>query len=67
MDIRSQIISRPEFTLTEGRPDFVLLQPGRLYFENLDNFRFIETNFPIAQSSDYEGVSATRVYATGDK
>ena len=66
-DIRSQIISQPGFTLTEGRPDFVLLQPGRVYFENVENFRFIEKNCPIAQSSVYEGTSATRVYTTGDK
>lgn len=66
-DIRSEIISQPSFTLNGGRPDFVLLQRGRVYVENLENFRFIEKNFPIAQASVYEGAAASRVYATGNK
>lgn len=66
-DIRSQIISQPRFTLAEDRPDFVLLQPGRVYIENLENFRFIERNFPVAQSSVYEGAAATRVYSMRSK
>ena len=64
-DIRSKIISQPGFTLDRGRSDFVLLQRGRVYFENRENFKFIEKNFPIAQSSVYEGADAARVYATG--
>jgi len=66
-DIRSEIISQPSFTLNGGRPDFVMLQRGRVYFENLENFKFIEKNFPIVQASVYEGTAASRVYATGNK
>lgn len=66
-DIRSEIISQPSFTLSGGRPDFVMLQRGRVYFENLENFKFIEKNFPIVQASVYEGAAASRVYATGNK
>lgn len=65
LDIRSEIISQPGFTLISGRPDFVILQPGRIYFENIESFRFIEKTFPIVQASIYEGTAATRVYATG--
>ncbi|MEK6321587.1 MAG: glycosyltransferase family 39 protein [Acidobacteriota bacterium] len=65
-DIRSQIISQTSFT-TKGRPDFVLLQPGRVYFENSEHFKFIEKTFPIVQSSVYEGAAATRVYSTGNR
>jgi hypothetical protein len=66
-DIRSEIISQPSFTLNGGRPDFVLLQRGRVYVENVENFRFIERNFAIVQASVYEGVAASRVYATGGR
>src|SRR2546423_14726590 len=42
-DIRSEIISQPSFTLKQcDRPTFVLLQRGRVYFENIENFNFIE-------------------------
>ncbi|HVG18406.1 MAG TPA: glycosyltransferase family 39 protein [Blastocatellia bacterium] len=64
-DIRSEIISQPNFSLSEGRPDFVLLQRGRLYFENQENFSFIEKNFPVVQSSMYEGAAAAQVYSVG--
>jgi hypothetical protein len=66
-DIRSEIISQPSFTLNGGRPDFVMLQRGRVYFENLENFKLIEINFPIVQASVYEGAAASRVYATGNR
>jgi hypothetical protein len=66
-DIRSLIISQPGFSLSNGRPDFVLLQHGRVYFENLENFNFIEKNFPLVQTSVYEGAAATRVFATNGK
>jgi hypothetical protein len=59
-DIRSEILSQPSFTLGGGRPDFVLLQRGRVYVENIENFNFIEKNFPIAQASVYEGVFMRR-------
>jgi hypothetical protein len=64
-DIRSEIISQPGFNLINGRPDFVILQPGRIYFENIESLRFIEKNFSIVQASIYEGAAASRVYATG--
>jgi len=66
-DIRSEIISQPSFTLSGDRADFVLLQRGRVYVENIENFNFIEKNFPIVQASVYEGAAASRVYATGAK
>ena len=64
-DIQSEILSQPSFTLSEGRPDFVLLQPGRLYFENKENYNFIEKNFPVVQSSTYEGATASEVRFVG--
>jgi hypothetical protein len=66
-DIRSEIMSQPNFSLSEGRPDFVLLQRGRLYLENQENFGYIEKNFPVVQSSTYQGAAAARVYMVGGK
>jgi len=66
-DIQSEILSQPSFTLSEGRPDFVLLQPGRLYFENKENYNFIEKNFPVVQSSTYEGATASEVRFVGGR
>jgi len=65
-DIRSHIISQPSFSLSQEPPDFVLLQRGRVYFENLKNFEFIEKNFAPVQSSVYEGAPAATVYSTGN-
>jgi hypothetical protein len=65
-DIGSQIISQPSFDLTHGRPDFVLLQRGRVYVENQEHSKAIENGYPIAQSSVYEGAAASRVYVTGE-
>ncbi len=67
LDIRSEIISQPSFTLSRGRPDFVLLQRGRVYIENIENFNLIEKYFPVVQASVYEGAAASRVYATNNK
>ncbi|HWP43293.1 MAG TPA: glycosyltransferase family 39 protein [Blastocatellia bacterium] len=64
-DIRSEIISHPEFSLDRTRPDFVLLQRGRTYFENQDEFSFIERNFATVQASEFEGATATQLYKVG--
>ena len=57
-------MSQPGFTLNDRAPDYVLLQPGRIYFENRENYQFIERTFPVVQSSDYAGATAARVYKT---
>ncbi len=67
-DIRSEIISQPSFTLSPGSsPDFVLIQRGRVYFENVDNLNLIEKTFPLVQASVCEGATTAAVYATGDR
>jgi hypothetical protein len=66
-DIRSEVLSRSRFDVTEGLPDFVLLQRGRLYFENREIFHFIETNYPVVQSSIYSGAPASQVFRVARK
>jgi hypothetical protein len=61
-DIQSKILSQPEFSLKQERLDYVLLQRGRIYFENVENFRLIEKGYPLVQWSSYNGVMATQVY-----
>lgn len=61
-DMRSEIISQPSFTLNRERPTFVLLQPGRVYFENIENYTFIEKSFPLLQAGIYDGAAASKVY-----
>ncbi|HYP27403.1 MAG TPA: glycosyltransferase family 39 protein [Blastocatellia bacterium] len=61
-DIRSLIISHPDFDLLEDRPDYVMLQRGRTYFENLEDFRLLDGRLTPVQASTYNGADATRVY-----
>lgn len=66
-DIEVEIMSQPRFSLNDRPPDYVLLQPGRIYFENRDDYQFIERTFPVVQSSDYNGATAARVYWVGGR
>jgi hypothetical protein len=61
-DIRSKIMSQPNFDLQTGGIDYVLLQKGRVYFENAGDFQFIESLYPVVQSSVYNGAATARVY-----
>jgi len=42
--------------------DYLLVQPGRIYFENQRIIKVIESTFPIAQSSEYGGATTAKVY-----
>ncbi len=66
-DIKSEIMSKPDFSLNESAPDYVLLQRGRVYFENQQNLDFIEKNFPLEQASTFNGAAATEVYRIGSQ
>jgi 4-amino-4-deoxy-L-arabinose transferase-like glycosyltransferase len=63
-DIESEIISHPRYDLASHPPDFVLLQPGRVYFENEKGIRVIESGSDLAESTEYGSALATRVYRT---
>ena len=62
-DIHSEIISHPDFSLDARPPNYVLLQRGRVYFENQDEFKQIEENYPVIQASTYLGADAVRIYS----
>ncbi|HKY04428.1 MAG TPA: hypothetical protein VJQ56_06045, partial [Blastocatellia bacterium] len=61
-DIRSEIISHPDFDLKSNPPDYVMLQRGRTYFENIEDFKLLESRFQPVQASSYRGADATRLY-----
>ena len=61
-DIRSRILSHPAFDLQNEPLDYVLLQRGRVYFENQDTFQYVESRFPAVQASRYDGATASTVY-----
>jgi len=66
-DIRSEILSHPDFSLDRIQPDYVVLQRGRVYFENQQTFRLVENTYPVVQASTYAGTDAVRVYMLGDE
>ena len=63
--IRSEILSHPDFSLDRVQPDYVVLQRGRIYFENQQTFKLVEDTYPVVQASTYSGTDAVRVYMLG--
>jgi hypothetical protein len=63
LDIVSEIMSHPDFDLTGRPPDFVLLLPGRTYFENINSSALVQATYPLVQSSVVRNVPVTRLYA----
>jgi hypothetical protein len=61
-DIRTEILSHPLFNLDIHAPDYVILQRGRVYFENEDEYKRIEGGLVPVQTSSYFGAEASRVY-----
>ena len=61
-DIHSEIMSQPDFELRKDNLNYVILQRGRVYFENEGNFKYIETSFPRVQTSLYKGAAASEVF-----
>ena len=43
-------------------PDYVLIQPGRIYFENQREIEAIESSHQVAQSTEYGGATTAIVY-----
>lgn len=64
-DLRSEIMSHPKFDFSADPPDYVLVQRGRVYFENIDDIKLIQSRFQPAQASVYQGAAAAEVYLTG--
>jgi hypothetical protein len=61
-DLRSEIMSQPDFALGKDHLNYAILQRGRVYFENEQDFRYIENRFPRVQSSLFKGAAASEVF-----
>ena len=67
-DIHSVIISHPGTEADQDPPDFfVLIQPGRVYYENQTRIAEVQSRYLVAQQSVYGDVVTTRVYRTADQ
>lgn len=66
-DIKSEIISNPKFNFFSTRPDFVILQRGRMYFENRSVFAIVTANYRVLQESRFRGGIACQVFDTRDR
>ncbi len=61
-DIKIEILSHPQFDLQTRRPDYVLLQRGRIYVENQAVYHYIEENFMPIHTSKFFGENAAQLY-----
>ncbi|HYL97654.1 MAG TPA: hypothetical protein VEZ90_01780, partial [Blastocatellia bacterium] len=64
-DLRSVIISHPGGEIGDP-PDFFLVQPGRVYYENEASIVEIQSRYPVVQQSGYSGVVTTTVYQNSE-
>jgi hypothetical protein len=61
-DIRTEVMSHPLFNLDAHTPNYVILQRGRVYFENEEDYKRIEAGLRPVQTSTFSGVETSRVY-----
>lgn len=66
-DIKSEIMSNPKFDFFSRRPDFVILQRGRMYFENRATFALVTANYRVIQESRIRGGVACQVFDTRER
>ena len=63
-DLRSQVISDPQFDVTnEPGPVYAVLQRGRTYFENRDELARVRATFHHEQTIVINGVAAAEIYS----
>jgi 4-amino-4-deoxy-L-arabinose transferase-like glycosyltransferase len=65
-DIESVILSHPEFDLNKTKPDYALVQRGRVYVENQASLKVIQTTWLPVQTSSYQGAATSQVYSAKD-
>ena len=63
-DLRSQVISDPQFDVTsEPGPVYAILQRGRTYFENREEMQRVRAQFKPETQIIIDGVVAAEVYS----
>lgn len=62
-DLNSQVISSTDFDPANlGAPAYIIVQPGRIYFENLEKIDFVRANFEKVYEAKIQGATAVEVF-----
>ena len=61
-DIKSEMMSNPDFKFSDQVPTYVLLQDGRRYFENKKYFDLLETKYTPIREIKVLGATAVKIY-----
>jgi hypothetical protein len=66
-DLKSYAMSAPDFDPSKlSGPAFVILQRGRIYFENRDKLAYVQSNFKKVHEVQVDGLTAAEIYRSGD-
>jgi asparagine N-glycosylation enzyme membrane subunit Stt3 len=63
-DLQSRVLSDSHFNVDPQQETYIILQRGRLYFENREKVEQIRLSFPLIFDVCVEGAPAASVYAT---
>jgi hypothetical protein len=62
-DLKSQVLSDPNFSVPNQGAVYFLLQRGRTYFENRDKMKQVRQQFPLVYASCVREYTAAEVYS----
>jgi hypothetical protein len=62
-DLQSRVLSDPKYNVSATGPAYVILQPGRTYFENQNEMKEVRDRFTLVYAGCVEGHTAAEVYA----
>jgi hypothetical protein len=62
-DLKSQVLSDPNFTVPTQGAVYFILQRGRTYFENQDKMKQVRESFPLVYASCVREFTAAEVYS----
>jgi len=63
-DLKSQVLSDSQFTVSDKQPAYFILQRGRTYFENQNKMKEVRERFTLVYAGCIDGHTAAEVYAT---
>lgn len=63
-DLKSQVLSDPNYTPSGQEPTFVILQKGRTYLENQAEMKDVQQRFTLVYAGCIRGHTAAEVYAS---
>jgi len=67
-DLQSQAISGVDFDPAKlSSPSYIIVQPGRTYFENREKIKFVRAHFGKVHEVSIEGLIAAEVFVSGTR